>query len=103
MELIGDCFGRSVRLTSERRAHILEHPEMHGEIARVESTLQDPELVRRSISDSAVEMFYRYFADTAVDGKWMCVVVKCSDTDAFVVTAYLTDRPKAGEDVWPPS
>jgi hypothetical protein len=23
------------------------------------------------------------------------------ENDAFVVTAYLTDKPKAGEDLWP--
>ena len=45
MKILQDCFGRQVRLTDERLAHILEHPE--------------------------------------------------------VVTAYLTDQPKAGEDLWP--
>ena len=34
-------------------------------------------------------------------GKCLCVVVKYLANDAFVVTAYLTDKPKAGEDVWP--
>jgi hypothetical protein len=36
-----------------------------------------------------------------VGGKWLCVVVKYEENDAFVVTAYLTDKPKAGEDLWP--
>jgi hypothetical protein len=36
-----------------------------------------------------------------VGGKWLCVVVKYVENDAFVVTAYLTDTPKAGEDLWP--
>ena len=26
---------------------------------------------------------------------------KYAESDAFVVTAYLTDKPKAGETVWP--
>jgi uncharacterized protein (DUF433 family) len=30
-----------------------------------------------------------------------CVVVEYAEDDAFVVTAYLTDKPKAGEDLWP--
>ena len=30
-----------------------------------------------------------------------CVVVKYAEDDVFVVTAYLTDKPKAGEDLWP--
>jgi hypothetical protein len=40
-------------------------------------------------------------AQTMVGGKWLSVVVKYAQTDAFVVTAYLTDKPKAGEDLWP--
>ena len=39
--------------------------------------------------------------ETLVGGKWLCVVVKYEEADAFVVTAYLTNRPKAGEDLWP--
>ena len=30
MKLLEDCFGHAVRLTNERLAHILEHPEMAG-------------------------------------------------------------------------
>jgi len=60
-----------------------------------------PQLVRRSRSDDAVKLFYEYYAQASVDGKWLCVVVKYDETDAFVVTAYLTDKPKAGEDLWP--
>jgi hypothetical protein len=26
---------------------------------------------------------------------------KYEENDAFVVTAYLTDKPKAGKDLWP--
>ena len=36
-----------------------------------------------------------------VGGKWLCIVVKYEEHDAFVVTAYLTDKPKAGEELWP--
>ena len=40
MLVLVDCFGRKVRLTEERLAHILEHPEMKGlaeEVERVAS------------------------------------------------------------------
>ena len=60
-----------------------------------------PLLVRRSRSDSNARLFYEYYAKTLVGGKWLCVVVKYNESDAFVVTAYLTDKPKAGEDLWP--
>jgi hypothetical protein len=101
MRAIKDCFGHSVRLTDERLAHILEHAEMKGMAAEIERVLREPQLVRRSHSDAAVRLFYEFYAQTIVGGKWLCVVVKYMENDAFVVTAYLTDKPKAGEDLWP--
>ena len=101
MKFLDDCFGQKVRLTDERLAHILEHPEMASMAAEVEQVLHQPQLVRRSRSDTAVRLFYQFYAQTIVGGKWLCVVVKYAQNDAFVVTAYLTDQPKAGEDLWP--
>ena len=101
MKTLQDCFGHSVRLTEERLTHILEHPEMREMGAEVERVLLQPQLVRRSRSDQAVRLFYEFYAQTIVGGKWLCVVVKYAENDAFVVTAYLTDKPKAGEDLWP--
>ena len=101
MRAIKDCFGHSVRLTDERLEHILEHVEMRGMAAEIERVLREPQLVRRSRSDEAVRLFYEFYAQTIVGGKWLCVVVKYVENDAFVVTAYLTDKPKAGEDLWP--
>ena len=72
--------------------------EMGKEIGRV---LREPQLVRRSRSDAAVRLFFEFYAQTMVGGKWLCVVVEYAENDAFVVTAYLTDKPKAGEDLWP--
>ena len=101
MRIFEDCFGRKVRLTDERLAHILEHPELKNMDAEIERTLHLPQLVRLSRSDDAVRLFYEFYARTIVDGKWLCVVVKYADDDAFVVTAYLTDKPKAGKNLWP--
>jgi hypothetical protein len=101
MKMLADCFGHQVRLTDERLAHILEHPEMNGMGAEIERVLREPQLVRRSRSDDAMRLFYEFYAQTIVGGKWLCVVVKYGEQDAFVVTAYLTDKPKAGEDLWP--
>ena len=101
MVTLTDCFGRTVRLTTERLAHILEHPEMAGMATEIERVLHQPQLVRRSRSDATVRMFYEFYARTVIGGKWLCVVVKYAENDAFVVTAYLTDKPKAGEDLWP--
>jgi hypothetical protein len=36
-----------------------------------------------------------------VGDKWLCVVVKYRREGAFVLTAYLTDKPKKGKQLWP--
>ncbi len=101
MKIIRDCFGRSVRLTDERVAHILQHQEMTDMAQEVERVLQFPTEVRISRSDESVRLFYEFYAKTMVGGKWLCVVVKYGAENAFVVTAYLTDRLKAGDTIWP--
>jgi hypothetical protein len=101
MKTLTDCFGHKVRLTDERLAHILNHGEMKGMATELPSVLLQPRLVRRSRTDAAMKLFYEFYARTIVGGKWLCVVVKYTGKDAFVVTAYLTDKPKAGEDLWP--
>ena len=55
MKIIRDCFGREVRLTNERLAHILEHTEMAGMEAEIERVIQAPAEVRTSRSDESVE------------------------------------------------
>ena len=101
MKELKDCFGYSVRMTDERLAHILDHPEIKEMEVEIERAVQHPQIVRRSRSDAAVRLFYEFYPQTIVRGKWLCVVVKYVKDDAFVVTAYLTDKPKAGEDLWP--
>jgi hypothetical protein len=101
MKMLTDCFGQKVRLTDERLAHIVGHPEMQNMALEIERVLRQPQLVRRSRTDTAARLFYEFYAQTLVGGKWLCVVVKYAENDAFVVAAYLTDKPKAGEDLWP--
>lgn len=101
MRILIDCFGREVRLTDERLAHILERPELEGVESEIQLVLSKPQLVRPSRSDATVQLFYGFYSQTLVGGKWLCVVVKYEHADAFVVTAYLTNKPKAGEDLWP--
>lgn len=101
MRTIRDCFGHIVRLTDERLEHILGHPEMKGLGAEIERVLIQPQTVIRSRWDHGVRLFYEFYAQTIVGGKWLCVVVKYLPEDAFVVTAYLTDQLKGGETLWP--
>ncbi len=101
MRSLTDRMGHHVRLTEERRAHILGHPEMTELADQLSGTLREPELVIRSNSDPSVQLTYRFMPRTLVGPKWLCVVVKYTGEDAFVLTAYLTDKPKKGEQLWP--
>jgi len=58
MKTLKDCFGRTVRLTDERLAHILEHSEMKDMGIKIERVLREPQLVRRSRTDEAVRLYY---------------------------------------------
>ena len=100
MPILFDYQNRHIRLTEERLAHILIHPEMVGMELQIAHTLKQPQLVRRSRSDDNVELFYRFYTRMAIGDKWLCVVVKDLIDDAFIVTAYFTDRPKKGQDLW---
>ena len=101
MKLLRDYQGRNVRLTVERLVHIREHPEMADLEQAIADTLLEPSLVIQSVSDKTAALNYRYYFGTRVGDKWLCVVVKYSALDTFVLTAYLTDKPKKGTQLWP--
>ena len=101
MIVLQDYQGRSIRLSSERLAHIRQHPEMVGLEQAIADTLLAPTLVIQSLSDPLAVLHYRYYFGTQVGNKWLCVVVKYSTLDTFVLTAYLTDKPKKGTQLWP--
>lgn len=101
MRILIDYEGRAVRLTEERLAHLLEHPEMHDLESALVETLRHPLLVIESLTDLSVRLNYRFYIGTRVGDKWLCVVVKYAPEDAFVLTAYLTDKPKKGTRRWP--
>ena len=101
MKLLHDFEGRTIRLTDERLVHILERPEMAGMQPEIETTLRSPQTVIQSISDDEARLYYRFYVGTKVGDKYLCVVVKVMPVDAFIVTAYLTDKVKRGEQLWP--
>ena len=100
MRVLRDYCGVAIRLTDERRSHILEHPEMTGLEWAIDETLANPEIVSESPADETARLYYRYYVGTRVGDKFLCVVVKMEPDDAFVLTAYLTDRPKRGRLIW---
>ena len=66
----------------------------------IEQTLREPETVIESFSDPAAHLYYRLYFGTRMGDKYLCVVVKIAATDAFVLTAYLTDKMKRGAVIW---
>lgn len=101
MRAFRDYQGLAVRLTDERHRHILEHPEMAGLDDDIEHAVAAPDSVVESASDSETQLYYRHLAETVVGPKHLCVVVKVRPGDAFVITAYLTDKVKKGRVRWP--
>jgi len=101
VKILYDHEGRAIRLTDERLAHILEHPEMQGMEGRIEQTVRRPERVLESLSDPQARLYYRMYLATRVGDKHLCVVVKLADNDAFVLTAYLVSKPAGRRQLWP--
>lgn len=100
MRVLRDHEGVGIRLTDERLKHILGHPEMRSMEGEIGETLAHPQRVVRSRSDAEVRLYYCFYPETRVGDKFLCVVVKARAEDAFVITAYLTDKVKEGESLW---
>ncbi len=85
-----------IELTTERKSHIiLKHPEVKLHIKKISQVLSSPDTIRRSKVDTEALLFYKYF-DKIKGGKYINVTVKQGERN-FVLTAYITDRIRAGE------
>jgi len=99
MNLI-DYAWNTIRLTEERLAHIKEHPEITEHTTKINETLADPDIVVKSKSDEEARLYYKHYIGLSIGDKYLCVVVKFKEADAFVVTAYFTDSIKRGDVIW---
>ena len=66
----------------------------------IHQTLASPEAGIRSLADPKAHLYHRFYVGTKVGDKFLCVVVKIQDDDAFVLTAYLTDKIRRGTVLW---
>jgi len=98
--ILTDYLGRAVRVTQERQKHILEHLEMAGQLGRLSETLAQPELVVATKVDESVHVYHRFYAVTPVTSKYLQVAVKLLAKDAFVLTAFYSNRSKRGVELW---
>ena len=92
--------GQEIRLTTERRDHILEHPEMADQFDRIQETIQSPEKIIATVADHSVCIYHRYYEITPVTSKFLLVAVKMLEDDAFVLTAFFSRREKKGTVIW---
>ncbi len=95
-----DHEGREIRLTAERREHILEHPEMAEQFERIQETIKSPETIITTTADDTVHVYHRYYETTPVTSKFLLVAVKVLEDDAFVLTAFFSRREKKGIVIW---
>ncbi len=96
-----DVWGNSISFSSERKEHLLEHPEMRDQLDKVPETLLAPDTVVQSRSESTVRLFHRLYSSVgAIGDKQLCIVVKYTETTAFIITAFFTDKVKRGEVLW---
>lgn len=91
--------GFRVRVTVERW-HLIttsKHPVMAGREGSVKNTLENPDQVRQSRSDTEVLLFYQGEGAS----RWVCAVAKRTQDQGFLITAYPTDAIKEGAQIWP--
>ena len=73
--------------------------ENHEEL--IQGTLSDPDEVRMSAEDpDTVMLYYRWYWHSVISARYVRVVVKLLNGDAFVLTAHATDNIRRGELVW---
>ena len=95
-----DIFGNKVRLTEERWQHIIEREELIEQEKKIEETLAFPESIKRSNYDNEVYLYYKFFPITPVTSKYLVVIAKVTDVDAFILSSFFTDKIKTGETLW---
>ena len=96
-EVIGRL-GTKIRVTEDHWNFIVhcKHLEIEGMEREVQETIIAPEIVRVSQEDNSVCLYYRKFRKYFV-----CVVCKHLNGDGFIITCYLTDKAKEGQQIWP--
>lgn len=89
--------GVKIRVTISYWNFIIEskHPIMSGKETLVKTTLKSPDLIKRSTKDRSVFLYYKGYR------KYFAVVVcKHLNGSGYIITTYITDRVKIGEQIW---
>ena len=90
--------GVTIRTTKKYWKRIIEtkHPSIAKHEKGVKLALKDPDQIRKSKQDSRVHLYYR-----SIGKIYICVVADhLTKTEGYIVTSYLTDRIKEGEQIY---
>lgn len=99
-DIFTDYANRSIRLTSERWQHILVHAEMLTQRERIKETLSQPDVVVKTQKADDVHIYQRFYERTPVTQKYLTVAVKMLPDNAFILTAFFTNRTKRGKVIY---
>ena len=73
-----------------------KHPSIAKHEDDVEDALENPSEIRRSKQDPRVHLYYK-----DIGKLYVCVVTDhISENEGYIITAYLTDRVKEGEQIY---
>ena len=90
--------GIIIRTTKEywQRIVTTKHPSIIKYEEQVKETLKDPDQMRKSQQDSRVRLYYK-----SIGKLYVCVVTDhVTAKEGYIITAYLTDRIKEGEQIY---
>jgi hypothetical protein len=73
---------------------------MIGQDHKIKETVASPDVVIESRQDPSIRLYHKLYEETPVSRKYMVVAAKVPANDAFVVTAFFTDRAKQGSTIW---
>jgi|SRR3989338_7086527 len=91
---VDSYLGKKIRITKQYWNKVIKtkHPLMKDKESIVKGTLITPTELRVSRKDPTVFLYYK-----KLNGKYSCVVTKSLNGEGFIITAYITDRIKAGK------
>ncbi len=68
---------------------------MRGHEDEVREALGDPDVVKRSVTDPNVLLFYRPYQEG-----WIVAVARRLNEEGYLITCYLTAAIKKGTEIW---
>lgn len=74
----------------------IKHPSIAKYTKQAKDALKDPDQIRRSRQDKRVHLYYKNLGKL-----YICVVAdNINKEEGYIITAYLTDRIKEGEEIY---